>query len=258
MNKCLGGRSRCPSNTVLHRGISQFLKARGNSSTHLLNVIRGNLGGRGLSGIRCFKSLSYHISRLKRTAHLHYSSTVQVLLLQRFHPYQHITPHLASNKHSTMAATTTATTIASLSAPHANPQFESTVPARYGVTELKEELSSFSPPLSTTGLKPILQARLQLAYLGFQCKEKEEEIGGWYRLDKAALQRKCAALGIEKREVDGKSMQVLLRMAIMKFCMFDLFFLLVLSVLSLQFFLPFFDIGLFSPFFCEFYSSSYL
>jgi hypothetical protein len=151
-----------------------------------------------------------------------YSSTIQLLLLQRLHPYQQIIPHFAPNKRPTVAATATATTIASLSAPHASPHFESTVPARHGVAELKEEPSSFSPPLPTTGLKPILQARLQLAYLGFQCKEKEE-IGGWYRLDKAALQRKCAALGIEKKEVDGKSMQVLLRMAVMKLCMFGLF-----------------------------------
>jgi hypothetical protein len=149
-----------------------------------------------------------------------------------------------------MAATTTATAIASLLAPHAKQHFESTVPARYGVTELKEELSSFYPPLLTTGLKPILQARLQLAYLGFQCKEKEEEIGGWYRLDKAALQKKCAALGIEKREVDGKSMQVLLRMAIMKFCMFDLSLVSVaLSVLSLHLNSSAFDFELLSPFY---------
>jgi hypothetical protein len=236
---------------VLHRGISQFLKARwkSKSSTHPLNVIEDNLGGRGWSGIRSFKSLFYHISELQVIGHLHYSSTVRLLLLQILHPYQHFKPHLVPNKHPKMAATTNATAIASLLAPHAKQHFECTVPARHGVAELKEELSSFSPPLPTTGLKPILQARLQLAYLGFQCKEKEEEIGGWYRLDKAALQRKCAALGIEKREVDGKSMQVLLRLAIMKFCMFNLLlsrllsayfrFILILPLSILSFFLHF-------------------
>jgi hypothetical protein len=181
-----------------------------------------------------------------------HSSTVQLLLLQIVHPYQHTIPHFSSKKHPTMAATTTTTTtaIAALSAPHANEHFESTVPARYGVTELKEELSSFSPPLPTRGLKPILQARLQLAYLGFQCKEKEEEIGGWYRLDKAALQRKCAAFGIEKKEVDGKSMQVLLRMAVMKLCMFVILSVSVaVSVLSLHLNSSAFDFELLSPFY---------
>ena len=239
MNKCVGdclcALQYCAASrhlTVSERELK--------SSTPPYSIIEDNLGGQGLSGL-----VRKSVFQIPLLPHLetptHRTSPItfncSTAPLQIFRPYQHKPPHFPPNKHPTMAATTTATAIASLSAPHTNQHFESAVPARYGVAELKEELSSFSPPLPTTGLKPILQARLQLAYLGFQCKEREEEIGGWYRLDKAALHRKCATLGIEKREVYGKSMQVLLRMAIMKFCMFVLLSVSVaLSVLSLSFY----------------------
>lgn len=197
---------------MLHRGISQLLKVRWKSSTRPLNVIEDNLGGRGWSGIRSFKSLSYRISRLQVTGHLHLffnCSTPPASKIPSISAHHTLVcpkqaPNNGRNRYRLPLGASRQPTLRV----HRARKIRRRRPE--GGAEL------FSPPLPTTGLKPILQARLQLAYLGFQCKEKEEEIGGWYRLDKAALQRKCTALGIEKKEIDGKTMQVLLRMVVMK------------------------------------------
>ena len=108
------------------------------------------------------------------------------------------------------------------------PHFELIVP-NYTVGELRNELSSFTPPLSTKGLKHVLQARLQLAYLGCEKKNIEEEIAGWFKLDKELLVKKCKELGLSNGEIGGKTKPVLLRLAVMKMGILRALFCFVFS-----------------------------
>lgn len=95
-----------------------------------------------------------------------------------------------------------------------NPHFYKTVPSKLNVDDLVDELGELGLP--TNGLKADLQARLQLAYLGLRTPEHEEQIAGWFGLNKAGLDKKCMALGVVTNS--KASMHVNRRALVMKLC----------------------------------------
>lgn len=95
-----------------------------------------------------------------------------------------------------------------------NPHFHKAVPSKLNVDDLVDELGELGLP--TNGLKADLQARLQLAYLGLRAPEHEEQIAGWFGLNKAGLDKKCMALGVVTNS--KASMHVNRRALVMKLC----------------------------------------
>jgi len=95
-----------------------------------------------------------------------------------------------------------------------NPHFHKTISPKFSVKDLVDELNELALP--TDGLKPDLQARVQLAYLGVRAPEYEEEIAGWFGLNKTGLDKKCKAAGVVTH---GKaSMFINRRALVMKLC----------------------------------------
>jgi hypothetical protein len=141
------------------------------------------------------------------------------LILDKF--LQKIYLFLKSGFSSLVSLTTTATFTTGImvsfiyGSGEPNLHFHEIVSPKLNVTDLVTELREFELP--TDGLKADLQARLQLAYLGVLAPEHEEEIAGWFGLNKAGLDKKCKELGVVSGPAKA-SMQANRRAAVMKFC----------------------------------------